>query len=170
MYLFVQVLLHIYAVSTWGSDESNGLRSQSSSTQFPGGPGGAWGGPSGSTSRRPTGRNQPPTNAPPRPDYPSHSRKPTLSNLDTYTHTNAYTYYDDAEPSPYMDSNPVNGKVGHRATASQQVRDAEEFELEGLMSEDDEGSPSGSGSGSGSGGSRDSGSGRKKEAGLDIAV
>jgi hypothetical protein len=91
-----------------------------------------------------------------------HSRKPTLSNLDTYG------YYDDAEPSPYTDSNPINGTPGHRATASQQVRDAEEFELEGLMSEDDDGSPSGSGSGSG--GSRDSGSGRKKEGGLDIAV
>ena len=42
----------------------------------------------------------------------------------------------------------------HRGTDSQQLRDVEEFELEGLMSEpetDDEGSPT------------DSGSGRKKE-------
>ena len=76
-----------------------------------------------------------------------HSRKPsTASNLGGYS---------DDVPN----GNAMNGSARlprHNASQSQQVRDAEEFELEGLMSEpetDDEmkGSPT------------DSGSGRKKE-------
>lgn len=198
MYLFVQILLHIYATHTWGDDESNGLRGPSQATVASGrtAAGGASGrgvrgtgfgsasasgqgqGQSRQTNPRMTGAG---AGAPPYPTgWHPHSRKPTLSNLDSqnseyyyppYAYSDAYS---DSDANGYTNGKPnagINGngngnvrippQPGHRGTASQVVRDAEEFELEGLMSED--------GDGDGDGDSpTDSGSGRRKEG--DIAV
>ncbi|KEF61082.1 uncharacterized protein A1O9_02647 [Exophiala aquamarina CBS 119918] len=99
LYLFVNILLYVYASHAWPDDESNGVLSHSSS---------------------------------------SHSRK-----MSTAT----------AGPSALRKSSratgnghitlpsATNGSVRlprHRPTDSQQVRDAEEFELEGLISEGEE--------------------------------
>ena len=81
-----------------------------------------------------------------------HSRKPsTASHLGSYTDT-----YQDTYPNgpPQGGMNGTARLPRHRTTPSQQLRDAEEFELEGLMSEPetDDGnnnSPTSSGSGSG---------------------
>lgn len=117
LYLFVNVLLHIYAAHTWGDDESNGRRGESSSSQ----PGPSTRGPRGIF---------------------AHSRAASVA-------APVSNYRD--QPSPSLDSNgkPMNGvagngnvrippQPGHRGTASQQVRDAEEFELEGLISDAEE--------------------------------
>ena len=128
MYLFVNILLHIYASATWPDDESNGvLEARVQSGGLP---------PSLPVHRGLSLGGGPATRA------AMHSRKPS-----------ALTYSD--IPPPMM-----NGALRHmqarmprhRATDSQQVRDAEEFELEGLIS-DDEGEKNARGSGSGSGGS-----------------
>ena len=84
LYLFVNILLHIYAVHTWPEEEETGRRSSSRAAD--------------STKR--------------------HSSTPGMDG-----------------------SAQGNGKLKlpkHRPTDSQQVRDAEEFELEGLISDADE--------------------------------
>ena len=123
MYLFVNILLHLFAVATWPDDDSNGvLTARATHGPLPlqqrGMSLAARGMHSGYT---PGGM---------------HSRKPS-----------ALTYSD--VPPPSMMAMAGNGHVRmprHRGTDSQQVRDAEEFELEGLMSED-EGDAGASGSG-----------------------
>jgi hypothetical protein len=119
MYLFVNILLHIYAVATWPDDESNGvLAARASHGPLPPQRGLSIGGLP-AQKLAPSGM---------------HSRKPS-----------ALTYSD--APPMTMQMNGVARHVParmprHRATDSQQVRDAEEFELEGLMSDDE---PEGSG-------------------------
>lgn len=72
-----------------------------------------------------------------------HSRKPS-----------ALMYSDVPPPMAGMNGGlrgaplPAARMPRHRGTDSQQVRDAEEFELEGLMSDDEEMGGAGSGSGS----------------------
>lgn len=117
MYLFVNILLHIYAVATWPDDDSNGiLEARAASGSLPPGQRGlSIAGAPGQ--KLMTGM---------------HSRKPS-----------ALTYAD--SPPVGMNGAPKFAQhrmPRHRATDSQQVRDAEEFELEGLMS-DDEGEGSG---------------------------
>jgi hypothetical protein len=115
MYLFVNILLHIYAVATWPDDESNGVLAARGT---PGPPAAGQRGLSIGHHRQMSGI--------------MHSRKPS-----------ALTYSDVPPP---MAMNGQTRMPRHRATDSQQVRDAEEFELEGLMSEDEEGAgASGSG-------------------------
>lgn len=107
LYLFVNILLYIYANHTWPDDESNGMRHNSHhrnrSLTLPtdGGVGGVASG--------------------------SHARKPSRINGSI------------ANGHIALPSGPAaNGSVRlprHRATDSQQVRDAEEFELEGLISD-----------------------------------
>lgn len=99
LYLFVNVLLHVYAVYAWPDDESNGqialarhMARSASVANFKLGGG----------------------------------HKKRLSTMNGDAMTNGYT--DAAVRVPRQ----------HRPTDSQQVRDAEEFELEGLISEDDE--------------------------------
>ena len=90
LYLFVNILLYVYASHTWPDDESNGTRSSKYNNST---------------------RNLSVAG-------PSHSRKPSGVNGNV--------------------SGPANGSVRlprHRNTDSQQVRDAEEFELEGLISD-----------------------------------
>lgn len=84
LYLFVNILLHIYAVHTWPEEENTRRRSSSRAA---------------STTKR-------------------HSSTVDMNG-----------------------SAHANGKLKipkHRATDSQQVRDAEEFELEGLISDGDD--------------------------------
>ena len=115
LYLFVNVLLHIYASYTWGEDESNGRRAEAAEL-------------AAAISSTPQSR----LNA-------THSRGPSVQT--------PFTYRDQPSPSSVPGSKPVNGAaVGNgkvrlpgRNTASQQVRDAEEFELEGLISDDEMG-------------------------------
>ena len=90
LYLFVNILLYVYASHTWPDDESNGMR-----------------GPHHSNSSRSLSFAG-----------PSNPRKPSTINGSV--------------------AGPANGSVRlprHRGTDSQQVRDAEEFELEGLISD-----------------------------------
>ncbi|ETI23818.1 hypothetical protein G647_05624 [Cladophialophora carrionii CBS 160.54] len=104
LYLFVNILLYVYASHAWPDDESNGLRAAGGR----GSQGGSRGsrhlsvaGPSGST---------------------GHGYK--MSGL----------------PNGGINGS-ANGSARlpkHRSTASQQVRDAEEFELEGLISDEGE--------------------------------
>ncbi|KAK5459875.1 hypothetical protein LTS15_004004 [Exophiala xenobiotica] len=92
LYLFVNILLYVYASHAWPDDESNGMR---------------------------VSRNRPLSGA-----GPSHSRKVSVLHG-----------MNGGAPGP------ANGSVSlprHRGTDSQQVRDAEEFELEGLISEGEE--------------------------------
>ena len=115
MYLFVNILLHIYAVATWPDDESNGvLAARASHGPVPPQRGLSLG---GANAQRLNGAGM-------------HSRKPS-----------ALTYAD-VPPPMAMNGGARGGQSRmprHRATDSQQVRDAEEFELEGLMSEDEAG-------------------------------
>ncbi len=151
MYLFVNILLHIYAQAMWPDDDSNGLRphntpmngqlerNQSIATigAMPGSRpmSGAGGRRSGWHSRKTSTASH----------HPGGHRFATYS--DTYTNGNA--------DGPLPPSANGGARLPrHRGTHSQQVRDVEEFELEGLMSEpetDDETSPT------------DSARGRKKE-------
>ena len=115
LYLFVNILLHIYATHTWGDDESNGRREEAASAL--------------ATQRQ--------------------------GSRVTFTHSRATSvagplgsaYRDLSSPESDMVMNgsasgAVNGKMRlpkpHRGTPSQQMRDAEEFELEGLMSDDED--------------------------------
>lgn len=102
LYLFVNILLHIYATHTWADDESNGVRgthTRSRSVAFP-----------GSSSSGSEG----------------HSRKPSRLNG---------TIGNGGIALPLGAENGSARLPRHRATDSQQVRDAEEFELEGLISD-----------------------------------
>ena len=100
LFLFVNILLHLYAVHAWPGDETNGRRdarlaSRSASL--------AVGVPGPGILKR---------------------------------HPNS------AGVGGSVMNGSANGKVrlpGHRATDSQQVRDAEEFELEGLISDVEDG-------------------------------
>lgn len=101
LYLFVNILLYVYAAHAWPDDESNGTRA------LPSQPGGSGrnvsiAGPSGS----------------------GHTRK--LSTLRI-----------NGSASGGGGANGSARLPRHRATDSQQVRDAEEFELEGLISDGD---------------------------------
>ena len=90
LYLFVNILLYVYASHVWPDDESNGTR-----------------GPYHSNSSRSLSLAG-----------PSNLRKPSTINGGV--------------------AGSANGSVRlprHRGTDSQQVRDAEEFELEGLISD-----------------------------------
>jgi hypothetical protein len=145
MYLFVNVLLGVYAEHTWVGDDSNGLGRQ----QLPGnsnGPGrnasvAASGGANVGGGGGGGGRGG------------WHSRKASTA----------------SQLNGYHDRERLNGYPGgmngsariprQRGMESQQVRDAEEFELEGLMSEDENENENGDGS------PADSGSGRRKEIG-----
>lgn len=105
LYLFVNILLYVYAAHAWPDDESNGTRSSSSRAL--------------SSAAGASGHGR------------SHSRK--LSVL----------------PIPHANGSvnghislPANGSVRLplprlRESDNQQVRDAEEFELEGLISEEE---------------------------------
>ena len=96
LYLFVNILLYVYAAHAWPEDESNGTRGNHNHQR----------------GRSTVGA--------------SHSRKVSTLNLN----------------GNGVIPRPVNGSVrlpNHRNTDSQQVRDAEEFELEGLISEGEEG-------------------------------
>lgn len=91
LYLFVNILLYVYATHAWPEDESNGTRSNHP---------------------RPRG-----------PTGVAHARKASTMNGNGIL------------------PGPVNGSAllpRQRNTDSQQVRDAEEFELEGLISEGEE--------------------------------
>lgn len=107
LYLCVNILLYIYANHTWPDDESNGMRNHSHS------------------------RNRSlalPTAAGAGSGVPggSHARKSSRINGSI------------ANGHIALPSDHANGSVRlprHRATDSQQVRDAEEFELEGLISD-----------------------------------
>jgi hypothetical protein len=101
LYLFVNILLHIFAVHTWPDDESNGRRTDNSR----------------SASVAPIPR--------------STGATPMLGHQKRFS----ASMNGSASAAP-------NGTVRiprHRTTDSQQVRDAEEFELEGLISDDDGG-------------------------------
>ena len=103
LYLFVNILLYVYASHTWPEDESNGLSSHSSSH-------------SRKMSLAPAG--------------PSNLRKPSRLMGSSISGNGHITL-----PSA---ANGAARLPRHRATDSQQVRDAEEFELEGLISEGEE--------------------------------
>lgn len=116
LYLFVNILLYIFATHTWPDDESNGVSSRGPSSHHGRNLSIALPGPSG-------GGN----------GIPSMRKASRLGPMTGNGHV--------ALPPA------TNGSVRlprHHATDSQQVRDAEEFELEGLISEgeeDDDGSP-----------------------------
>ena len=102
LFLFVNMLLHIYAIYTWPDDETNG---------------------------RKEARFQ--------------SRNASVV-LDLPRSGILKRYSDTESPTRNEINGSINGKVKmprHRPTDSQQVRDAEEFELEGLITdgEDEEG-------------------------------
>src|SRR2546421_9363689 len=104
LFLFVNMLLHIYAVHTWPDDETNGRKE----ARF-------------------------------------HSRNASVV-LDLPRPGILKRYCDAESPTTNEINGSTNGKVKvprHKPTDSQQVRDAEEFELEGLITdgEDDEGAP-----------------------------
>ena len=116
LYLFVNVLLHIYATYTWGDDESNGRRAEAAEL-------------AAAISSTPNSRL-----------HTTHSRGPSVQT--------AFGYRDQPSPSSVTGDKTANGTAvgngkirlpGGRNTASQQVRDAEEFELEGLISDDEMG-------------------------------
>ncbi|KIW76281.1 hypothetical protein Z517_11027 [Fonsecaea pedrosoi CBS 271.37] len=106
LYLFVNILLYVYASHAWPDDESNGVRSSYGAGGSGSGRSLSIAGPSGLGGQ--------------------HTRKmSTLSGVGMNGGANG----------------PVNGSARiprHRGTASQQVRDAEEFELEGLISDEGE--------------------------------
>jgi hypothetical protein len=108
LYLFVNVLLHIYAVHAWPDSKSNGRRESRMLSR--------------SLSRTASAAGGLP--------------RAGISKPHSSTRNSALT----------MNGGLSNGKIRmprHRQTDSQQIRDAETFELEGLISEvddDDEGS------------------------------
>ena len=102
LFLFVNMLLHLYAVHAWPDDETNGRKE----ARF-------------------------------------HSRNASVM-LGSQRPGILKDYSDAESPTTDRINGSVNGKVKmprHRPTDSQQVRDAEEFELEGLITdaEDEEG-------------------------------
>jgi hypothetical protein len=102
LFLFVNMLLHLYAVHAWPDDETNGRK-----------------------------------------EARLHSRNASVA-LGSQRPGILKRYSDAESPTTNGVHGGANGKVKmprHRPTDSQQVRDAEEFELEGLITdgEDDEG-------------------------------
>ena len=119
LYLFVNILLHIYATHTWPDDESNGqialarkMRSQghNRNVSFATAAGG-----SRSANTMPS-----PFLDVPDGDDDDEDESPRRNRMNGH-----------AKPAPRMPKQ-------HRVTDSQQVRDAEEFELEGLISDVDD--------------------------------
>lgn len=135
LYLFVNILLHIYATHTWPDDESNGQRALAAQMR----------------TQNPSAR--------------SHSRNVSFAVADNMGMSglgmrNVGSRASSAMASPFLDvpdnveelrnnGGNANGYVKkgngaprmpkqHKVTDSQQVRDAEEFELEGLISDVDE--------------------------------
>lgn len=118
LYLFVNILLYIYAQATWPDDESNGQIALAKQIR-------ARGGHSRSVSFLPNGlgRGSRASSAMPSPflDVPDEE--------DGRPGMNGHAL---PKPAPRLPSR------SHRVTDSQQVRDAEEFELEGLISDIDD--------------------------------
>ncbi len=103
LYLFVNVLLHIYAVHVWPNSDSNGRRESRMVSR--------------SISRSAS----------------------TAGGLGRYK--NFKRHFSMASPANEMNGGLSRGKVRmprHRQTDSQQIRDAETFELEGLISDVEE--------------------------------
>ena len=97
LYLFVNILLNVYASYAWPDDESNGVR----------------------------------------PSHPATGRSLSLAGPSSRTHSRKVSRVNGNGHITL----PTNGSARlprHRVTDSQQVRDAEEFELEGLISDGDE--------------------------------
>lgn len=123
LYLFVNILLHIFATYTWPDDESNGQIALAKQMKSKG----------------------------------THSRNVSFVPRGLGVEMRGVgTRTGSAAPSPFLDipeddeeARQMNGharptpkprmpKRAHRVTDSQQVRDAEEFELEGLISDVDD--------------------------------
>ena len=123
LYLFVNILLHLYATHTWPDDETNGV----AAAKYGPGSGQA-------SSSQPDLRRQSrhmsvvPESSRLNGGIGWHSRKPSSI---------SHAPYRDANGSATHMPNGAPRLPKHRGTDSQQVRDAEEFELEGLMSEDE---------------------------------
>lgn len=119
LYLFVNILLYIYAQATWPDDESNGQIALAKQMR-------ARGGHSRSVSFLPgtRGMGSRSSSAMPSPflDVPDEEEGQQMR-------MNGHAM---PKPAPRLPSR------SHRVTDSQQVRDAEEFELEGLISDVDE--------------------------------
>lgn len=121
LYLFVNICLHIYAQATWPDDESNGqialakqMRQKgthSRSVSFVPGTPGLGVEMRGAGGRASSGMSSPFLDVP----------------EEEQSRMNGHT-----KPKPRLPTR------SHRVTDSQQVRDAEEFELEGLISDVDE--------------------------------
>jgi hypothetical protein len=108
LYLFVNILLYVYASHAWPDDESNGVRSASGRGAHSGGGGS--------------------------------SRGSSLLSVAGPSGANDHGYKTSGLPNGGVNGT-ANGSARlpkHRGTASQQVRDAEEFELEGLISDEGE--------------------------------
>ena len=139
LYLFVNILLHIYATHTWPDDESNGQIALAKQMRAAGGRG--VGAHSRNVSFVPglglemSGRQAArmgsvATGASPFLDVPDENEEDeTRMNGHGHGHGRMNGHVR-PKTKPRL---PV-----HRATDSQQVRDAEEFELEGLISDVDE--------------------------------
>ena len=99
LFLFVNILLHLYAVHAWPDDETNGQK-----------------------------------------DARLHSRNASLA-IGTQRTGVLKPYADSESPLTNGMNGSANSKIKmprHRPTDSQQVRDAEEFELEGLITDGEE--------------------------------
>lgn len=139
LYLFVNILLHIYATHTWPDDESNGQRAlaQQLRTQNGGRGGhsrnvsfavpdnmGIGMGMRGVGSRGSSAMASPFLDVPDDEEVAGEEGRGRMMNGNMNGHV---------KPMPRMPKQ-------HKTTDSQQVRDAEEFELEGLISDvDDDG-------------------------------
>lgn len=113
LYLFVNILLYVYASHAWPDDESNGVRAFNSST--------------GSSTASLTGHNRRNLSVVAGPSGG------VVAGMGGHAHKMSTLANGDA-------AHQINGGARlprHRGTASQQVRDAEEFELEGLISDED---------------------------------
>ncbi|RMZ78463.1 hypothetical protein DV737_g3908, partial [Chaetothyriales sp. CBS 132003] len=123
LYLFVNILLHLYASYAWPDDETNGV-----ATAKYGPSGGVSSG--GADPRRHSRRvSSVRPEMGPRPGPGWHGRKASVIN---------HVPYRDTEGSTSNIPNGLPRLPRHRVTDSQQVRDAEEFELEGLISEEED--------------------------------
>lgn len=136
LYLFVNILLHIYATHTWPDDESNGQRAlAASSRKSPHSRSVSFVQPGHYLSSPTTHRRTDSTPITPFLDHdPETGLGVTSTNNNGTKNGLANGYISSHKPKTPHPRLPHK----HNPTDSQQVRDAEEFELEGLISDIDD--------------------------------
>ena len=145
LFLFVNVLLHLYAVHAWPASQTNGRRESRAHSRNPSASMPRPYSDSSASASRSVSHTNGPNGSLAAPSHSSHSRFPSGAGIPSSRATPQQREQGGLMNGSIFSGGPPGkgkgiGKIRiprrkHRQTDSEQIRDAETFELEGLISE-----------------------------------